>query len=316
MVDGMLKLIPVRESRPYRTCSAIPRRCSPYEYYINLPTDAHERLLIVIDPMLATGGSAIAAIDALKERGCTQIKLMCLIAAPEGVEAVQEAHPDVDIYLAALDSHLNDHGYIVPGLGDAGRPHVRHQISSRHCRCINLYRSEQFVAKLKVMTIFGTRPEAVKMAPLVLELQKHPDEIESIVCVTAQHRQMLDQVLDFFKILPNYDLNVMKDRQTLTETQFACLKAWSRCFAEAKPDIVLVHGDTQTTFLASYAAFLQQIQVGHVEAGLADMEQNVAVSGGNEPSAGRCSRLMCILPRQNGRQTICARRTNRNRPFM
>ncbi|MNP44223.1 Uracil phosphoribosyltransferase [compost metagenome] len=90
------------------------------EYYIKLPTDVQERELIVIDPMLATGGSAIAAITSLKNRGCTQIKMMNLIAAPEGVAAVQEAHPDVDIYVAALDDHLNEHGYIVPGLGDAG----------------------------------------------------------------------------------------------------------------------------------------------------------------------------------------------------
>lgn len=124
------------------------------------------------------------------------------------------------------------------------------------------------MSKLKVMTIFGTRPEAVKMAPLVLELQKREDEIESIVCVTAQHRQMLDQVLDFFEIHPNYDLNVMKDRQTLTETTVRVLEGLDPVLTEAKPDIVLVHGDTQTTFLASYAAFLKQIQVGHVEAGL------------------------------------------------
>ncbi|WP_053373753.1 non-hydrolyzing UDP-N-acetylglucosamine 2-epimerase [Paenibacillus sp. FJAT-27812] len=124
------------------------------------------------------------------------------------------------------------------------------------------------MSKLKVMTIFGTRPEAVKMAPLVLELQKREDEIESIVCVTAQHRQMLDQVLDFFEIHPNYDLNVMKDRQTLTETTVRVLEGLDPVLTQAKPDIVLVHGDTQTTFLASYAAFLKQIQVGHVEAGL------------------------------------------------
>ncbi|MCQ6561931.1 UDP-N-acetylglucosamine 2-epimerase (non-hydrolyzing) [Paenibacillus mendelii] len=118
------------------------------------------------------------------------------------------------------------------------------------------------------MTIFGTRPEAVKMAPLVLELQKYEADIQPIVCVTAQHRQILDQVLDFFEIVPNYDLNVMKDRQTLTETTVRVLEGLDPVLRESKPDIVLVHGDTQTTFLASYAAFLQQIQVGHVEAGL------------------------------------------------
>ncbi|ALS26028.1 UDP-N-acetylglucosamine 2-epimerase (non-hydrolyzing) [Paenibacillus cisolokensis] len=124
------------------------------------------------------------------------------------------------------------------------------------------------MAKLKVMTVFGTRPEAVKMAPLVLELQKRKDEIESIVCVTAQHRQILDQVLAFFRIRPDYDLNVMKERQTLTGTTVRVLEGLEPVLREAKPDIVLVHGDTQTTFLASYAAFLQQIPVGHVEAGL------------------------------------------------
>lgn len=118
------------------------------------------------------------------------------------------------------------------------------------------------------MTIFGTRPEAVKMAPLVLELQKREEDITSIVCVTAQHRQMLDQVLDFFEIKPNYDLNVMKSQQTLTETTVRVLEGLDPVLEEAKPDIVLVHGDTQTTFLASYAAFLKKVKVGHVEAGL------------------------------------------------
>jgi uracil phosphoribosyltransferase len=119
MVDGILKLIPaakVGHIGLYRD----PDTLQPVEYYVKLPTDVTERELIVIDPMLATGGSANAAIDVLKKRGCSQIKLMCLIAAPEGVRAVQHAHPDVDIYVAAVDDHLNDHGYIVPGLGDAG----------------------------------------------------------------------------------------------------------------------------------------------------------------------------------------------------
>ncbi len=122
--------------------------------------------------------------------------------------------------------------------------------------------------RLKVITIFGTRPEAIKMAPLILELEKHPEHIESLVCVTAQHRQMLDQVLDIFKIKPNFDLNVMKDRQTLNEITMRVLQGLEPVFQEAKPDLILVHGDTLTTFLASYAAFMQQIQVGHVEAGL------------------------------------------------
>ncbi len=118
------------------------------------------------------------------------------------------------------------------------------------------------------MTVFGVRPEAVKMAPLVLELQRHPESIESIVCVTAQHRELLDSVLDTFGIRPNYDLNVMKERQTLNEVTIRVLQGLEPVLQEAKPDIVLVHGDTLTSFLASYAAFLQQIQVGHVEAGL------------------------------------------------
>lgn len=122
--------------------------------------------------------------------------------------------------------------------------------------------------KVKVMTIFGVRPEAIKMAPLILELEKHPEHIESIVCVTAQHRQMLDQVLEVFNIKPDYDLDVMKDKQTLNEISIRVLQGLEPVLREAKPDIVLVHGDTLTTFLASYAAFMQQIQVGHVEAGL------------------------------------------------
>ncbi|MBW8349983.1 UDP-N-acetylglucosamine 2-epimerase (non-hydrolyzing) [Bacillus sp. IITD106] len=118
------------------------------------------------------------------------------------------------------------------------------------------------------MAIFGTRPEAVKMAPLVLELQKRSEEFEAIVTVTAQHRQMLDQVLDIFNIKPDYDLNIMKDRQTLIDVTTRGLEGLDRVMKEAKPDIVLVHGDTSTTFIASLAAFYNQIVVGHVEAGL------------------------------------------------
>lgn len=119
MVDGVLKLIPaakVGHIGLYRD----PETLKPVEYYVKLPSDVEERDFIVVDPMLATGGSAVAAIDSLKNRGGKHIKFMCLIAAPEGVKALQEAHPDVDIYIAALDEKLNDHGYIVPGLGDAG----------------------------------------------------------------------------------------------------------------------------------------------------------------------------------------------------
>jgi UDP-N-acetylglucosamine 2-epimerase (non-hydrolysing) len=122
--------------------------------------------------------------------------------------------------------------------------------------------------RIKVMTIFGTRPEAIKMAPLVLELEKYPDKIDSIVTVTAQHRQMLDQVLEIFEIEPDHDLNVMKERQTLTDVTVRALEGLDKTMKEVKPDIVLVHGDTTTTFVASLAAFYNQISVGHVEAGL------------------------------------------------
>ncbi|MDF1999630.1 non-hydrolyzing UDP-N-acetylglucosamine 2-epimerase [Peribacillus frigoritolerans] len=121
---------------------------------------------------------------------------------------------------------------------------------------------------IKVMTIFGTRPEAVKMAPLVLEFQKHPENFKPIVAVTAQHRQMLDQVLELFSIQPDYDLDIMKERQTLADITTRALNGLDSVMKEAEPDIVLVHGDTTTTFVASLAAFYNQIVIGHVEAGL------------------------------------------------
>ena len=121
--------------------------------------------------------------------------------------------------------------------------------------------------KLKVMTVFGTRPEAIKMAPLVKELESR-EEIESIVAVTAQHRQMLDQVLEIFDIKPDYDLDIMKERQTLVDITSNVLKGLYEVIGEAKPDIVLVHGDTTTTFAGALAAFYQQTAVGHIEAGL------------------------------------------------
>jgi uracil phosphoribosyltransferase len=119
MVEGMLELLPaakVGHIGLYRD----PETLKPVEYYCKLPQDIDERELIVLDPMLATGGSATAAIDFLKKRGAKSIRLVCIIAAPEGVDAVSKNHPDVDIYVAALDKHLNEHAYIVPGLGDAG----------------------------------------------------------------------------------------------------------------------------------------------------------------------------------------------------
>lgn len=119
MVDGLLELVPVAKVGHiglYRD----PETHLPIEYYCKLPMDISERIVIVVDPMLATGGSACDALTKLKERGCTNLRLMCLVAAPEGVAAVQKAHPDVDIYVAAVDEKLNEHAYIVPGLGDAG----------------------------------------------------------------------------------------------------------------------------------------------------------------------------------------------------
>ena len=117
------------------------------------------------------------------------------------------------------------------------------------------------------MSVFGTRPEAIKMAPLVKELEKRK-EIESIVCVTAQHREMLDQVLETFDITPDYDLNIMKKGQTLSEITSRVLKGLEEVIVESKPDIVLVHGDTTTTFAGALAAFYNQVSIGHVEAGL------------------------------------------------
>ncbi len=119
MVDGLQRLVPVAKVGHiglYRD----PETHLPVEYYCKLPPDISERLVILVDPMLATGGSAVDALTLLKKHGCTQIRFMCLVAAPEGVKKVQQAHPDVDIYTAALDECLNEHAYIVPGLGDAG----------------------------------------------------------------------------------------------------------------------------------------------------------------------------------------------------
>lgn len=122
--------------------------------------------------------------------------------------------------------------------------------------------------KIKVMTIFGTRPEAIKMCPLVLELEKNKDQIESIVTVTGQHREMLDQVLSIFGVKPDFDLNIMKARQTLVDVTVNVLQGLDQVMKDVKPDLVLVHGDTTTTFVASLAAYYNQIAVGHVEAGL------------------------------------------------
>ena len=119
MVDGMLTMIPaakVGHIGLYRD----PATLAPVEYYCKLPADCAEREIFVVDPMLATGGSALEAVTMLKKHGCRKLHFLCIIAAPEGIKAFTEAHPDVDLYIGAVDEHLNDHGYIVPGLGDAG----------------------------------------------------------------------------------------------------------------------------------------------------------------------------------------------------
>src|ERR1039457_4632309 len=120
----------------------------------------------------------------------------------------------------------------------------------------------------RVLLVFGTRPEAIKMAPVVQELQKHPDQFKVQVCVTAQHRQMLDQVLDLFEIVPDYDLDIMKPGQSLTDVTCNVLQGLTPVLEGSRPDVVLVHGDTTTTMAASLAAFYQKIAVGHVESGL------------------------------------------------
>ena len=133
---------------------------------------------------------------------------------------------------------------------------------------------DNFERKIKVLSVFGTRPEAIKMSPLVLEIAKYPDIFENIVCVTAQHRQMLDQVLDLFKIKPDFDLNIMKENQDLWTLTSNVLLEMKKVYEQAKPDIVLVHGDTTTSMAAALSAFYARIPVGHVEAGLRTFDKN------------------------------------------
>lgn len=127
--------------------------------------------------------------------------------------------------------------------------------------------------KIKVMVVFGTRPEAIKMAPLILQLKKQSEKFETMTVVTAQHRQMLDQVLQTFNIEPDIDLNIMGKQQTLTDITVKILNQLDKLLKEVKPDIILVHGDTTTTFATSLAAFYNQVRIGHVEAGLRTWEK-------------------------------------------
>ncbi len=156
--------------------------------------------------------------------------------------------------------------------------------------------------KLKVMTIFGTRPEAIKMAPLVAELARR-EECESICCVTAQHREMLDSVLHIFGLTPDYDLDIMEPRQTLSTITSKCLLGMDALLDEAKPDLVLVHGDTSTTFSGALSAFYHQIPVGHVEAGLRTWDKySVCLLSPDSGGAcgGRPADLGQILPLPGG----------------
>ncbi|MCC8170129.1 MAG: UDP-N-acetylglucosamine 2-epimerase (non-hydrolyzing) [Oscillospiraceae bacterium] len=157
--------------------------------------------------------------------------------------------------------------------------------------------------KLKVMTVFGTRPEAIKMAPLALELKKY-DNIESKVCVTAQHRQMLDQVLEIFNSKPDYDLDIMKERQTLVGITSRVLEGLDTVIKQEQPDIVLVHGDTSTSFVAALAAFYNQVNVGHVEAGLRKYEKySPFPEEMNRQLTGRISDLN-FSPTEQNRQNL------------
>lgn len=161
------------------------------------------------------------------------------------------------------------------------------------------------MSKLKVMTIFGTRPEAIKMAPLVRELERR-EEIESWCCVTAQHRQMLDSVLDIFKISPQFDLDIMEPRQTLSTITTKCLLGLEKVFGQVKPDLVLVHGDTSTTFAGALAAFYQQVAVGHVEAGLRTWDRySPFPEEMNRTLVGRLAELH-FCPTQANRRNLAA----------
>lgn len=157
--------------------------------------------------------------------------------------------------------------------------------------------------KIKIMTVFGTRPDAIKMAPLVKELEKYT-QIESLVCVTAQHRQMLDQVLQIFDIVPDYDLNIMQNRQTLEQITVKALEGLSEVFEKEAPDMVLVHGDTTTCFVASLAAFYKKIAIGHVEAGLRTYDK---YSPFPEEMNRRLTGVMCDLhfsPTQSNKMNL------------
>jgi UDP-N-acetylglucosamine 2-epimerase (non-hydrolysing) len=166
----------------------------------------------------------------------------------------------------------------------------------------------------KVMAVFGTRPEAIKMCPLVLELKKRPG-LEVTVCVTAQHRQMLDQVLETFGVVPDYDLNIMKQRQTLFDITVGVLEGMKKVLEEVKPDVVLVHGATSTSFVTALACFYLQIPVGHVEAGLRTYNIYSPYPRNSTGKLWASSPNTISLPRPRPRKTCCGKAKSR-KPFM
>ena len=168
---------------------------------------------------------------------------------------------------------------------------------------------------IKVMSIFGTRPEAIKMAPLIKELERR-NEIESIVCVTAQHRQMLDQVLETFMIKPNYDLDIMKQGQTLSEITSRVLHGLETVIKEVKPNIILVHGDTSTTFAGALAAFYNQVVIGHVEAGLRTNDKYSPYPEEMNRQMVDCMADMYFAPTNLSRQNLLDENIDENKIFV
>ncbi|MBQ9071769.1 MAG: UDP-N-acetylglucosamine 2-epimerase (non-hydrolyzing) [Bacilli bacterium] len=169
--------------------------------------------------------------------------------------------------------------------------------------------------KIKVMTVFGTRPEAIKMAPLVNELEKR-EEIESIVCVTAQHRQMLDQVLETFNIKPHYDLNIMKQGQTLSEITSRVLLGLEDVIKKENPNIILVHGDTTTTFAGALAAFYNQVDIGHVEAGLRTYDKYSPFPEEMNRQMVDCMTDMFFAPTEISKQNLLKQNLDENKIYI
>ena len=167
----------------------------------------------------------------------------------------------------------------------------------------------------RVLSIFGTRPEAIKMAPVVKELESR-DEIESLVCITAQHRQMLDQVLETFDIEPDYDLDIMQQNQTLTDITTRALKGLEKVIEEVRPDIVLVHGDTTTTFAGALAAFYHQVAIGHVEAGLRTYNKYSPFPEEMNRQMVDCMADMCFAPTELSKKNLLEQHVDQKKIFV